>query len=98
MKIRLAVLAGVALAIGVGPARAEKPLGDYVRTSHRLGFSTMPILFNGNNLKPDTLGPAFRPRGDAYVKAVVDAIKDEPGLLAWDTRTARSGTRPSLRP
>jgi Cellulase (glycosyl hydrolase family 5) len=49
-----------------------------------MGFSTMPILWNGNNLNPDTLKPAFRPRGDAYVKAIVEAIKDEPGLLMWD--------------
>lgn len=139
MKKRLAVLAGIALAAAVGPARAEKPLKDYsfirgvnhsmygdqavlerdlgyakrvnlnstriwlsyqryerdpqayinqlrnyIRTSHRLGFSTMPILWNGNNLNPDILKPAFRPRGDAYVKAIVEAVKDEPGLLMWD--------------
>ncbi|HWB87480.1 MAG TPA: hypothetical protein VG675_25280 [Bryobacteraceae bacterium] len=59
-------------------------LRNYIRTSQRLGFSTMPILWNGNNLNPDTLKPAFRPRGDAYVKAIVEAIKDEPGLLMWD--------------
>jgi hypothetical protein len=59
-------------------------LQNYIRTSHRLGFSTMPILWNGNNLDPETLKPEFRPRGDAYVKAIVDAIKDEPGLLMWD--------------
>ena len=44
----------------------------------------MPILWNGNSLNPDTLKPEFRPRGDAYVKAIVEAIKDEPGLLMWD--------------
>ncbi len=33
--------------------------------SHKLGFSTMPILFNGNRLDPETLKPAFRVRGDA---------------------------------
>jgi hypothetical protein len=59
-------------------------LKNYIRTSNRLGFSTMPILFNGNNLNPDTLKPEFRARGDAYVKAIVEAIKDEPGLLMWD--------------
>jgi len=59
-------------------------LRSYIRTSKRLGFSTMPILFNGNNLNPDTLKPEFRTRGDAYVKAIVEAIKDEPGLLMWD--------------
>ena len=59
-------------------------LRNYIRTSHQLGFSTMPILFNGNNLDPETLKPAFRTEGDAYVKAIVNAVKDEPGLLMWD--------------
>ncbi len=59
-------------------------LRNYIRTSQRLGFSTMPILWNGNNLNPDTLKPEFRPRDDAYVKGIVEAIKDEPGLLMWD--------------
>jgi hypothetical protein len=139
MKTRLALLAGIALALAVEPAWAEKPLKDYsfirgvnhgmqgdqatlerdlgyakrlnlnstriwlslgayerdpqayinrlrnyIRTSHKLGFSTMPILFNGNNLNPDTLKPEFRPRGDAYAKAIVEAIMGEPGLLMWD--------------
>jgi hypothetical protein len=139
MKTRCAVLAAVAFAAAVGPARADRPLKDYsfirgvnygmnadqavlerdlgyakrvnlnstriwlsyqayerdpqaylnrlrnyIRTSQRLGFSTMPILWNGNNLNPDTLKPAFRPRGDAYVKAIVEGVKDEPGLLMWD--------------
>ncbi|MEO8594011.1 MAG: hypothetical protein ABI759_11880 [Candidatus Solibacter sp.] len=59
-------------------------LRNYIRTSQKLGISTMPILWNGNNLNPDTLKPAFRARGDAYVKGIVEAIKDEPGLLMWD--------------
>jgi hypothetical protein len=139
MKTRLTFLAGVALALAVFPALAEKPLKDYsfirgvnygmngdqavierdlgyakrinlnstriwlsyqgyekdpqgfidrlrnyIRTSKRMGFSTMPILWNGNSLNPDTLKPEFRARGDAYVKAIVEAIKDEPGLLMWD--------------
>ena len=139
MKTRLVFLAGIAFAMAVAPASAEKPLTDYsfiqgvnygmdgdqavverdlgyakrvnlnstriwlsyqgyekdpkgfidrlrnyIRTSKRLGFSTMPISWNGNSLNPDTLKPEFRPRGDAYVKALVEAIKDEPGLLMWD--------------
>lgn len=59
-------------------------LRNYIRTGQRMGFTTMPILFNGNNLDPNTLKPEFRTRGDAYVKAIVEAIKDEPGLLMWD--------------
>ncbi len=59
-------------------------LRNYIRTAHSLGYSTMPILWNGNNLNPDTLKPEFRPRGDAYVKGIVEAVKSEPGLLMWD--------------
>jgi Cellulase (glycosyl hydrolase family 5) len=57
---------------------------NYIRTAHRMGISTMLILWNGNGLQPDTLKPEFRDRGDAYVKAVVTALQDEPGLLMWD--------------
>ncbi|MFM2197923.1 MAG: hypothetical protein RLZZ505_1355 [Verrucomicrobiota bacterium] len=59
-------------------------LRDYIRVSHQLGFSTMPILLNGNYLNPETIKPEFRARGDAYVKGIVQAVKDEPGLLMWD--------------
>ncbi len=59
-------------------------LQNYIRISRQLGFTTMPILFNGNTLDPNTLQPAFHKEGDAYVKAIVDAVKNEPGLLMWD--------------
>ncbi len=59
-------------------------LRSYVRTAHSLGISVMPILFNGNGLNPQTLPPEAWPRQEAYVKAVVEALKDEPGLLMWD--------------
>ena len=59
-------------------------LRNYIRTSKRLGFSTMPSLFNGNSLTPDMLTPEFHQRGDAFAKAIVEAVKDEPGLLMWD--------------
>ena len=66
------------------PQEYINQLRNYIRTSHRLGFSTMPILWNGNDLTPDTLKAAFRSGGDAYVKTIVEAIKNEPGLLMWD--------------
>jgi len=59
-------------------------LRNYVRIAHSLGISTMPILFNGNSLNPQTLRPESWPQQEAYVKAVVEALKDEPGLLMWD--------------
>ena len=37
------------------PATFLKSIQNYVRTAHRLGISTMPILWNGNGLNPDTL-------------------------------------------
>src|SRR5215475_13656942 len=49
-------------------------LQNYIRASHRLGFSTMPILWNGNNLNPATLKPDFRAKRDAYGKEIVEAI------------------------
>ncbi|MBZ5513345.1 MAG: glycoside hydrolase family 5 protein [Acidobacteriia bacterium] len=61
-----------------------KALQNYVRTAHRLGISTMPVLWNGNGLNPDTLKETFRPEGEAYTKAVVEALKNEEGLLMWD--------------
>ncbi len=59
-------------------------LRSYVRIAHSLGISVMPILFNGNSLNPQTLPPESWPRQEAYVKAVVEALKNEPGLLMWD--------------
>jgi hypothetical protein len=60
-------------------------LRNYIRTAYSSGITTMPILFNGNNLNPATLTKEFRDTtGDKYVKAIVDAVKDEKGILMWD--------------
>jgi len=59
-------------------------LRSYVRIAHSLGISVMPILFNGNSLNPQTLPPESWPPQEAYVKAIVQTLKDEPGLLMWD--------------
>ncbi len=62
-------------------------LKDYVRTSWEMGISTMPILFNGNNLdpqSPDILEEGYHKKGEKYARAVVECLKDEPGLLMWD--------------
>ena len=56
----------------------------FVRTAHSMGISTMPIFFNGNGLNPNILKPEFKKEGDEYVAAVINALKDEPGLLMWD--------------
>ncbi len=59
-------------------------LRSYVRIAHSLGISVMPILFNGNSHNPQTLPPQSWPEQEAYVKAIVQALKEEPGLLMWD--------------
>ena len=59
-------------------------LRSYIRIAHSMGISVMPILFNGNGLNPQTLPPGAWPPQEAYVKAIVGAVKDEPGLLMWD--------------
>lgn len=67
------------------PTNFIDKLRSYIRTAKSFGISTMPILFNGNNLNPATLKKDFwETTGDKYVKAVVEAIKDEPGLIIWD--------------
>lgn len=59
-------------------------LRNYIRIAHGLGISVMPILFNGNSLNPETLPPEAWPAQEAYAKAIVEALKNEPGLLMWD--------------
>lgn len=59
-------------------------LRKYVRTAHSMGISTMPILWNGNNIDVSILEEGYWPVGDRYVGDVVNALRDEPGLLIWD--------------
>lgn len=66
------------------PSSFVESIRNYVRIAHSMGISTMPILWNGNGLNPDILGEAFRTEGEKYVKAVVDALKDEEGIIMWD--------------
>ena len=44
----------------------------------------MPILFNGNGIDPAILEEAFLPEGETFAKAIVEGVKDEPGLIMWD--------------
>jgi len=59
-------------------------LVNYVRTAHSFGISTMPILWNGNMIDVSILEPGYWPTGEQYVADVVNALKDEPGLIMWD--------------
>lgn len=60
---------------------------ESMRTCWRYGVSTMQILFNGNSLDRTLyiLEPEWWEEvGDKYVRDMVLALKDEPGLLMWD--------------
>lgn len=66
------------------PVEFVKKLKTYVRIAHEMGFGVMPILWNGNGLNPDILKESYREEADAYVKDIVGALKNEPGLFVWD--------------
>lgn len=66
------------------PDEFVKKLKTYVRIAHEMGFGVMPILWNGNGLNPDILKEGYREEADAYVRDIVGALKDEPGLFIWD--------------
>jgi hypothetical protein len=57
-------------------------LRNYVHTAHSLGISTMPILWSLTD--PAMLEPEYWPKGEQYVHDVVNALKEEEGLLMWD--------------
>lgn len=56
----------------------------FVRVADEMGISTMPILFNGNGLDPETLEPSRWDREDSYVADVVNMLRGEHGLIMWD--------------
>ena len=56
----------------------------FVRRAWASGYWSMPFIFNGNRAKPEMLEDAAWPECAAYAKDIVEAVKDEPGLLMWD--------------
>ncbi|MDO4587035.1 MAG: cellulase family glycosylhydrolase [Planctomycetia bacterium] len=57
---------------------------EFVRVCDENGYKSMPILFNGNMLNPKTIEPEAYSTADAFATDIVNALKDEPGLLMWD--------------
>ena len=55
---------------------------NYVRTCNKNGVTVMPIFFNGTF--PALLEKNAKETGEKYVTAIVDALKNEEGLLMWD--------------
>lgn len=58
---------------------------NYVRIAHSMGISVMPIIWDGCSLDPRILKPEFwKEEGDPYVKALIDFMKGEEGIICWD--------------
>ena len=67
------------------PEKYVNDLITFIRCCYTKGITTMPILWNGNGLNPNILEDSFQKDfGDAYVTDIVNALKDEPGLIMWD--------------
>ena len=77
--------------IWMGPSQWErnpegfiKTLKNYIAICNSMGYTVMPILFNGNGLNPDLIKEENWPAAEKYIRAVVGAVKGTPGLLCWD--------------
>ena len=64
------------------PEEYIKRVLNYVRTCNKYGVTVMPILFNGTF--PALLEKNAKASGEKYVTAIVNALKNEEGLLMWD--------------
>lgn len=60
-------------------------LVNFVRVCNECGYTVMPIIWNGNMIDISILQHDWREeKGNEYFISVVNALKDEPGLLVWD--------------
>ena len=67
------------------PEEYLETLVNFVRVCHECGYTVMPIIWNGNMIDISILEESFwEEKGDEYFTAIVNALKDEPGLLIWD--------------
>ena len=64
------------------PEEYIKRVVNYVRTCNKNGVTVMPIFFNGTF--PQLLEKNAKETGEKYVTAIVNALKNEEGLLMWD--------------
>ena len=59
-----------------------------VQVAYECGYTSMPILFNGNGMtnddEPKTLSLEYRKVQEEFCEKMIEALKDEPGLLMWD--------------
>ena len=62
-----------------------KMIKEYVQTAHEFGITVMPIFFNGNALTDFTpLTEEEWGKAEKYARAIIEALKDEGGLIMWD--------------
>lgn len=67
------------------PEKYVAMIKDYVHTCYEHGITSMPILWNGNFIRSFT--PPTEAEWDkmrVYATAIINALRDEPGLLMWD--------------
>ena len=66
------------------PKAAVEKYRAFVRQAWAQGYYSMPILFNGNGINPTMLEGDSWGDCEAYASAIVNALRDEAGLLMWD--------------
>ena len=65
------------------PEEYIKRVVNYVRTCNKYGVSVMPVLFSSGGF-PAILEKDARAGCEKYANAMVNALKNEEGLLIWD--------------
>ncbi len=81
-------MARVFLAYGswkADPVRFRANIRDFTRTAYAHHIGTMFVLIDGpQGLMPNPFADTAKPEMQAYVKDVVAAVGNEPGLVLWD--------------
>ena len=82
-----------------GRAAHNAGVRDFIRTADSHGISTMLIFVDMPGFLPDLFEESAKPKLRAWVKDVVDAVGNEPGLAFWDAHNEPDLVRiPSVPP
>jgi hypothetical protein len=80
-------------------AGSNASVRDSIRTADSHGISTMLIFVDMPGFLPDLFEESAKPKLRAWVKDVVDAVGNEPGLAFWDAHNEPDLVRiPSVPP
>ncbi len=72
---------------------------DFIRTADAHGISTMLIFVDMPGFLPDLFEESAKPKLRAWIKDLVDAVGNEPGLAFWDAHNEPDLVRiPSVPP